>query len=329
MYFVSALIVLANDKMKTRGITNAWAARPAVKAAIGGQLCQLYWRELGSRERIWCSLWLILLASLCISVLPASVAADELVRVEKAYDGDTILLQDGRKVRYLGINTPEYQEPFYLKAKRLNEKLVLGKEVRLEFDEERADGHERLLAYVYAGDQLVNAKLVEAGLAHAFFIGPSRKYNDLLLRLQAEARQRRIGMWSSRGSAKDLKITSVHPVNPAEPDLYAPYVRIANLGEGRIRLAGYALTNEEGQRYVFPDVSLEPGYTAIVAGKEGPNGVDHRGQLVVHWAMQDTVWDRKEDTAFLMDPAGVLVDRFHYKGRRVTKSSRRSHLGTQ
>ncbi|MGH7164673.1 MAG: thermonuclease family protein, partial [Nitrospiraceae bacterium] len=247
----------------------------------------------------------------------------------KVFDGDTVVLEDGRKVRYLGINTPEYQEPFYLKAKRLNEKLVLGKEVRLEFDEERADGHERLLAYVYAGDQFVNARLVEAGLAHAFFVGSSRKHNDVLLRLQTEAKQGKVGMWSSRARAKDLKITSVHPVDPAEPDLYAPYVRIANLSEGAIRLAGYTLSNEEGRRYVFPDVSVEPGYTAIVAGKEGPNGVDRRGQLVVHWATQDSVWDLKEDTAFLMDPAGILVDKFHYKGRRVMKSSRRSHVGSQ
>ncbi|MGH7164214.1 MAG: thermonuclease family protein [Nitrospiraceae bacterium] len=259
---------------------------------------------------------------LCISVFSAVATAGEVARVAKVFDGDTVLLADGRKVRYLGINTPEYQEPFYLKAKRVNEKLVLGKEVRLEFDEERADGHERLLAYVYAGDQFVNARLVEAGLAHAFFVGPSLKCNDLLLRLQAEAKQRKVGMWSSRARAKDLKITSVHPLDPAEPDLYAPYVRITNLSEGAIRLAGYALSNEEGRRYVFPDVSVEPGCTVIVAGKEGPDGVDHRGQLVVHWATQDSVWDPKEDTAFLFDPSGSLVDRFHYKGKRVTSRSR-------
>lgn len=267
------------------------------------------------------SSWLILAGFLFSQVPTASAKADELVRVEKVYDGDTILLQDGRKVRYLGINTPEYQEPFYLKAKRLNEKLVLGNEVRLEFDEERTDGHERLLAYVYAGEQLVNAKLVEAGLAHAFFVGPNQKHNDLFLRLQADAKQNKVGMWSSRANSKDLKITSVHPVDPAEPDPYAPYVRIANLSEAAIRLAGYALSNEEGQRYIFPDVSLEPGYTAIVAGEEGRNGVDRRGQLVVHWATQSSVWDAKEDTAFLTDPAGVLVDRFHYKGRRIMKQS--------
>jgi endonuclease YncB( thermonuclease family) len=269
---------------------------------------------------------LALLLLLVISALPftALVAADELVQVKKVYDGDTILLEDGRKVRYLGINAPEFQEPFYLKAKRFNESLVLGKEIRLELDKESIDTYGRVLAYVYVGDQLVNARLVAEGLAHAFFIGPSRKHNDLLLRLQAETKQRKVGIWSARGRVKALKITSVHPVDPTKPSPYAPYVRIANLSEGTIRLAGYVLLNEEGQRYVFPDVSVEPGYTITVAGWAGTDGVDSRGELVVHWSAQGFVWDRREDTAFLMDPTGVLVDQFHYKGKRVTKPSPRS-----
>ena len=94
--------------------------------------------------------------------------SQETGQVKKVYDGDTVLLSDGRKIRYLGINTPEWQEPFYLKAKQLNESLVMGKDVRLEFDEERVDKYGRLLAYVYVGEQMVNAKLIEECLAHAF-----------------------------------------------------------------------------------------------------------------------------------------------------------------
>ena len=171
---------------------------------------------------------------------------------------------------------------------------------------------------------MVNARLVQEGRAHAFFIGISRKYNAQFLRLQGEARERKVGMWSARGRARDLKITSVHPVDPAQPDPYAPYVRITSLGNATIRLAGYVLANEEGQRYVLPDVSLEPGYTVIVAGKGETDGVDNSGQLTVHWPAQRTVWDPREDTAFLTDAAGSLVDMFHYKGKRVTRSPPRS-----
>ena len=256
--------------------------------------------------------------------LAAPATAEEFVRVKSVYDGDTILLEDGRKVRYLGINAPEFQEPFYLKAKRFNDSLVLGLEIRIEFDQERGDLYDRVLAYVWLGDQMINARLVQDGLAHAFFIGISRKHNAQFLRLQVEAKQRKVGIWSARGRARELKITSVHPVHPARPDPYAPYVRITSLGNATIRLAGYVLANEGGQRYIFPDLSLEPGYTVIVAGKGGIDGVDNSGQLIVHWTAQGSVWDPREDTAFLTEASGSLVDMFHYKGKRVTRSPPRS-----
>lgn len=272
----------------------------------------------------WCRLWLLILAIIGILVPVAPVTADELVRVKQVYDGDTILLEDGRKIRYLGINAPEFQEPFYLKAKRFNESLVLGREIRLELDQENTDLYDRVLAYVYVEDQMVNARMVQQGLAHAFFIGSNRKHNALFLRLQAEAKQRKIGIWSARARAKELKITSIHPFDPSQPDPYRSYVRITNLSDRTIRLAGYMLSNESGQQYLFPDMSVEPGYTVIVTSKSGTDGVDSTGQAVAHWTMQDSVWNPKEDTAFLTDPAGAVVDQFHYKGKRVTKSPPRS-----
>lgn len=266
--------------------------------------------------------WLAGFVFISALALLAPAAPAELVRVKQVYDGDTILLQDGRKVRYLGVNAPEFQEPFYLKAKRLNESLVLEQEVRLEFDEERTDAFDRLLAYVHVGEEMVNAKLVQEGLAHAFFIGPSRRYNTLLLRLQEEAKQKRIGIWSGRARPRDLKITSVHLSVTAEHDPYGPYVRIANLAGRELRLKGYVLSNESGHSYVFPDVAVEPGRTVIVASNAGADGIDDKGQLVVHWPAQAPVLDPKEDTAFLIDPAGALVDMFHYKGKRVTRPRR-------
>ncbi len=257
-----------------------------------------------------------------VAALAAPSAPEELVRVKRVYDGDTILLEDGRTVRYLGINTPEFQEPFYLKAKRSNESLVLGREIRLEFDQERTDGRDRVLAYIYVGNEMVNARLVQEGLAHAFFIGPNRKHHALLLRLQAEAQQRKVGIWSARGRVRDLKITNVHPADPTKDDQHPSYVRIANLSNAPIRLAGYVLSSEGGQRCLFPDVSVDPGYTVIVSGDSGPDGVDGREQLVVHCS--ELVWDPREDTAFLMDPSGSLVDTFHYKGKRVRGPSSRS-----
>jgi endonuclease YncB( thermonuclease family) len=273
---------------------------------------------------IWSALWLFLGLALIDLALPSPARADEYGRVKRVYDGDTVLLEDGRHVRYLGINAPESREPFNLKAKRFNESLVLGREIRLESDVERADAFDRVLAYVYIGNQMVNAELVRQGLAHAFFIGPGRKYNALFLRLQNEARQRRLGIWSVRGRPKDLKITSVRLRDPADPDPHTPYVRITNLSNDAIRLAGHVLSNESGSRFVFPDVVVEPGYTVLVVTTSGPDGADSRGQVIVHWPAQATVWDPNEDTAFLLDPAGTVVDTFPYKATRTTRSPQAS-----
>ncbi len=289
------------------------------------------WRM--SRHRLWLAIPVLIGVLSCTScnggverqahgeTLAPPPAPGELVRVKRVYDGDTVLLEDGRTVRYLGINTPEYQEPFYLKAKRLNESLVQGQEIRLEFDQEKADGRDRLLAYVHVGNEMVNAKLIQEGLAHAFFIGPNRQHNALLLRLQAEAQQRKIGIWSGRVRVRDLKITNVHPTDPARDDPYPSYVRIANLSNAAIGLAGHVLSNERGQQCRFPDVSVDPGYTVIASSGSGSDGVDSRGQPVVRCA--GLIWDSVEDTAFLKDPTGSLVDTFHYKGRRVRKSPSR------
>jgi endonuclease YncB( thermonuclease family) len=269
-------------------------------------------------KRGWILCWF-----LCsYSVLLGLVIADERVRVNKVYDGDTIVLEDSRKVRYLGINSPEFQEPFYLKAKRYNESLVLGKEIRLEFDQERIDAYHRILAYVYVGDEMVNARLVKEGLAHVFLIGPSRKHSAVLLHAQTEAKQNKVGIWSARARPKDLKITNVHLADQDMPDPNAPYVRIANLSIGPVRMNGYVLSNESGQKYVFPDVRIDPGYTIIVSSTAGKDGIDDRGQMVVHWPAQSSAWDPREDTAFLTDPSGEIVDSFHYKGKRISTSSR-------
>lgn len=261
--------------------------------------------------------------SAALILLPLLIAApstanpetvQELARVKHVYDGDTVQLEDGRKVRYLGINAPEYQEPFYLKAKRFNESLVLNREVRLEFEPARTDAYGRLLAHVFVGDQMVNARVVREGLAHAFFIGPGHKHNALLLEAQEQARRRRAGIWSSGGDKKTVKITSVYRADPGNNEGSASYVRLANLSGKEVRLAGYTLTSENGQRYVFPDVAIEdPGYTLIISGVADGNGKSGNSQRIVHWP--GMAWDR-EDTAYLMDRSGTIVDTFRYKERK-------------
>jgi micrococcal nuclease len=124
------------------------------------------------------------------------------VRVDYVIDGDTIILEDGRHVRYIGINCPEVAhrdrpgEPFGKAAERFNRQLVEGKAVRLEYDQKKTDRYGRTLAYVFPDrNLLVNRRLVEAGMAFCLYDRKTAKYADALLNAQRRAMAAGKGIW--------------------------------------------------------------------------------------------------------------------------------------
>ncbi len=101
--------------------------------------------------------------------------------VSKVVDGDTIILEDGQKVRYLGIDAPEthrkegehwvaVSEPFGEEATKLNRTLVENKQVVLGYDREKQDVYGRTIAYVYADNILINTKLLAEGVVFPYDI---------------------------------------------------------------------------------------------------------------------------------------------------------------
>ena len=125
---------------------------------------------------------------------PSASSQGSLVR--RVIDGDTIVLANGSRVRYVGIDTPERGEPFFDEATEFNRQLVEGKRVRLLKDQSDKDRFGRLLRYVLAGDILVNAELVREGLAEAKRYEPDVKFADCFDALMQEARENQRGMWS-------------------------------------------------------------------------------------------------------------------------------------
>lgn len=125
-------------------------------------------------------------------------------RITAVFDGDTVLLAGGQKVRYLGIDTPEAgskdhpPDCFAEEAERLNKSLVLGREVSLEYDRETKDRYGRLLAYVVLPDgRCANGELIRAGCAAVFRTPEGFGREAEFVALQREAVQRRAGMWGS------------------------------------------------------------------------------------------------------------------------------------
>ncbi len=152
--------------------------------------------------------------------------------VERVIDGDTIVLSNGEKVRFIGIDTPEISQSskLYEDARRTGQdiriiqelgqeayeftkNLLEGKRVRLEFDVDQRDRYGRLLAYVFLEDgTFVNAKILEEGYGSIMTIPPNVKYRDRFLALQEEARGKKKGLWRAEKNASERIIHKLEKI---------------------------------------------------------------------------------------------------------------------
>ena len=119
----------------------------------------------------------------------------ETALVSRVIDGDTVELLDGRRVRYLGIDTPEIGERYYEEASDRNRELVGGKTVELQCGNRDEDVYGRLLRYVYIEGVFVNAELVAEGYARAYIFDHEERYSRVLLQLEQYANLKKQGIW--------------------------------------------------------------------------------------------------------------------------------------
>ena len=131
--------------------------------------------------------------------------AREKVKVTRVVDGDTIEVDGGRLVRYLGINAPAFtpyqEEAFGREAYDHNKQLVEGKTVELEKDVSDTDDQGRLLRYVFVDGMFVNAEMVSQGFAKAQNSQVDLKYQEMFKTLQNDAKQAKLGLWADEQAA--------------------------------------------------------------------------------------------------------------------------------
>jgi endonuclease YncB( thermonuclease family) len=129
--------------------------------------------------------------------------------VVEVTDGDTVVLNDGRKVRLIGTQAPKLPLgredfvawPLATEAQQALSELMLNKTVRLGFGGEEIDRHERVLAHVFvetvAGEIWAQQFMVGAGLARVYSFPDNRQCLDLLFAAEARARVERLGIWAN------------------------------------------------------------------------------------------------------------------------------------
>jgi len=153
-----------------------------------------------------------LIISLLFLFISGCIEKESLVTVSYVIDGDTIVLENGDKIRLIGVDAPEIHEStkpvgeFAWEAKKFVEDFLKsnGWKISLEFDEEKYDYYGRTLAYVYGKDGMLNDLLLQNGLARPLFYESTSRYIDKFVSSYKNAFLNRKGIFTKYDSAQIL-----------------------------------------------------------------------------------------------------------------------------
>jgi len=167
-------------------------------------------------------MWLCLC---CFTWLPAIAAPacpgtnyDETSNIKYIVDGDTLHLKDGRKVRLIGINTPESArdnraaEPFSAEATNALKTLFTNsKSISLVYGKEKFDRYKRLLAHGFtANGENIQAILLAQGYARAITFPPNTKFSTCYQQQERKARCNKTGLWKKTKILSAKKLNDTH-----------------------------------------------------------------------------------------------------------------------
>lgn len=155
-------------------------------------------------------------------------------------DGDTVILENGEKVRLIGMQAPKLPlgrpdfEPWPLgdKAKQTLSDLVDGAQVELRFGGAQRDRHDRILAHAFLADGTwVQQHMLEAGMARVYSFPDNRFCLDALYAAEQMARTALRGVWND----------PYYAIRSADaPRELSAYENGYELVEGRVLLADRA-----------------------------------------------------------------------------------------
>lgn len=171
--------------------------------------------SLRAKAGLWAALVLLAIAAAAAiswfqnrdPALPDGYSADaQAATVIRVVDGDTITVDldgDEQRVRLLNIDTPESVHPTEddecggaEASDRLSELLAPGDDVVLEFDRERYDQYDRLLAGVFSDETFVNEQLAREGWGEPVVFEPNDRFIEQIESAWSQAQHEKSGQFS-------------------------------------------------------------------------------------------------------------------------------------
>ena len=212
------------------------------------------------------------------SLRPEALRPEAWHRATAVVDGDTLVLDDGRELRLVGLQAPKLPLgrrgfrawPLAEEAKAALEALALGRRLGLAFTGRREDRHGRRLAHLLREDGLwIQGALLERGLARVYSFSDNRALVAEMLARERAARAAGLGIWG-------------HPFYaPRRAEAAAADIGSFQLVEGRVLEAAKV----RGRVYLNFGADRKTDFTISVAPKawklfeaEGIAPEDYRGR---------------------------------------------------
>ena len=254
---------------------------------------------------------------------------DQTFLVTKVIDGDTIELETGEKIRYIGIDTPETKHPtkgvecYGLEASDKNEELVLNKKIRIEKDITDKDSYKRLLRYVYVDDLFINKYLVEQGYAYSYPYPPDTKYQNEFNDAEENAKNSKIGLWQKCIAPEENRvnveveevysdkiiINEIFP-NPKGSDNLEEWVELKNIGDEEVDINGWKVSDATAKIYT---IKTDDFLTTII-----PVG----GYFLIKREVSNIALNNSSgDLVELFWPNEELADQVEYSGKAEEEMS--------
>lgn len=211
----------------------------------------------------------------------------ERVVISRVLDGDTVEIEDGRKIRLANINTPEKKFAYSDLAKNYLSEFV-GKEVYLE--KTGIDKYSRTLGRLYSGEDYLNEIIVREGMAHSFIVHEDEL--EIFEDAQNEAIKNKRGIWEQSEFYNCVNL---------EINKYEEYVDITELCD--VNFNKWNIKDESTRTYVFKRDFSEK--IRIYSSKGSEN------ETALFWG-RENVWNDDGDSVFIRDSNGLLVYYWSY-----------------